>query len=224
MLEYKQLQKGVTKVLLPNDCVGTVTEISPMKTMKGGLMRGRDKVKVAYVTVKGGWTEAWFQLRQLRKYEIVIKKIPNDIQPVEQGEEPWKEKDTFNGTPIIDQTKTEEVIVPVVENGIDITLNDKVEKLMEDNKEVSSFIPDLDGLKVAETEGINDILETNTQSYAGEITMEDVEKLNEIAPPILLTEDEMKEAVKKSNPEINKLPDATDEDKLEDDDGTEMVG
>lgn len=113
MLKYEELKEGKTKVLLPNDIVGVVTSISPMKTMKGGLLRGRDKVKCAYSTPNGGMTEAWFQLSKLRKYEIVIKKIATDVQPVEKGKEPWKSEDTFNGTEIIDQAKTEEVIVPM---------------------------------------------------------------------------------------------------------------
>ena len=151
MLKYSELQKNVTKVLLPNGCTGVVTEISPIKTMDGGLLRGRDKVKVAYTT-KTGNTEAWFQLRQLQTYTLVVKKVNTDIQPVPVGKESWKSEDTFNGTEIVEpRGKTEEVIVPdgkinelfkVDEKAkidafvIDEEASKRVEKLMKDNKEV----------------------------------------------------------------------------------------
>lgn len=224
MLQYKELKAGFTKVLLPNGFVGLVTDISPISTVKGGLLRGRGKVKCSYNTGKGGQTEGWFQLGSLRKYEIVIKKIPNDVQPVEQGEEPWKAKDTFNGTKIVDQTKVEEVIVPVV---------GATENIIES--------------------GINDVIPTNTQNYAGKLSMDMVEKMNEIAPPVNLNEDEIKEimednkeviseipdaqqydgkltvenlneALKENKEVINELPDVSKEDEAIDDDSTELGG
>lgn len=140
MLKWCELQKNVTKVMLPNDCIGLVTEISPIQTMKGGLLRGRDKVKCSYTTRKGGWTEAWFQLRQLRKYEIVVKKIVTDVQPVPQGEESWKSEE-LEPVKVIDQVKTEEVIVPVI-GGTIVELDEKIGKLIEDNKEVINKLED----------------------------------------------------------------------------------
>ena len=136
MIKWEELEVNKTKVLLPNDCVGIVTNLSPIKQMKGGLLRGRDKVKCRYTTPTRGETEAWFALSSLRKYEIVIKKIVTDVQPVGQGKEPWKTKDTFNGTPIVDPTKTEEVIVPKSTDNIiesDMTEEKLLEKIFENH-------------------------------------------------------------------------------------------
>ena len=114
MLKYSELQKNKTKVLLPNGCTGVVTEISPIKTMQGGLLRGRDKVKVAYTTKRGN-TEAWFQLRDLRAYKLVPVKVNTDIQPVPEGKESWKSEDTYNGVEIVRGVgMTKDVIVPDV--------------------------------------------------------------------------------------------------------------
>ena len=111
MLKYEQLQKNKTRVLLPNGFTGVVTEISPIKTMQGGLLRGRNKVKVAYTT-KTGQTEAWFQLRDLRAYKLVPVKVNTDIQPVPEGKESWKSKDTYNGVEIVRGVgMTKEVVV-----------------------------------------------------------------------------------------------------------------
>jgi hypothetical protein len=206
-MQWKELRIGV-KVLLPNDCVGVITEMSPLKTMQGGLVRGRDKVKCRYTTRNTGETEAWFAISSLRKYEIVIKKVPTEVQPPKEGEEPWKTRDTFNGVEIVDPFKTEEVIIPV-----------------EDDKVMGSTENIIES-------GVSEVIPTNVQDYSGTLTEKDVEKLNDIAPRLSpryegmgCTSNEEIEKIMEANKEpINELPDLTEEDKAIDDDSTEMGG
>jgi hypothetical protein len=93
--------------MLPNGMTGVVTMKSPIKTMEGGLLRGRDKVKVRYITDKGGVNESWFQLRDLRSYELVPKKVPNVVQPPNEGDEPWKDHTPKEEIIPIDQSTLE---------------------------------------------------------------------------------------------------------------------
>jgi len=100
--EAKVLKPMVSKVMITKtNKVGLVVDVSIAKSIGGGVMSGRDKVKCRYDAGFNSQAEAWFNFEDISHFTTVVKTVDKtkeeiDVEKIEKALEetkiePWKE-------------------------------------------------------------------------------------------------------------------------------------